>query len=353
MNDNNRHPWQSGPKELFEFALNTLKTHNEINQRISFLLFDLGIETLFKTFLSLPEEITNTKLSFADRKKYANGNFHDLIKGIRLAANVNISESDLHNVKFYHDIRNHLYHQGDGITVRQDHVNGYAKVGTTLLKQLLGIDLISLIETSFNQEVAINTETLIKLRNELSEEINRYRELVKLFTENIEPKLIYPSTVAKLKEIALNVDVSSFGSKVEDFRKLLERNIHDKDMRSWLLEFIADDIRWDSPQVLSNTQYIMELGKDPISFYSFIIGLFFLPIGEVRNDSLDNSEDITFIDSDEYHILGVYSASCFFVEFFLNKTKYEKEDALALKRSQELLSKLELVIKRLESITSA
>ena len=49
------HPWQSGPTELFKFALENLRIPNEINQRISFLLFDIGIETLFKTYLILSE----------------------------------------------------------------------------------------------------------------------------------------------------------------------------------------------------------------------------------------------------------------------------------------------------------
>lgn len=350
MKPTNTHPWQSGPIELFKFALENLKNPNEINQRISFLLFDIGVETLFKTYLILPEEVTKTPLPYAERKKYANGNFHDLLKGIRLAANTKINETDLHHVKFYHNIRNNLYHQGNGITVRQDHVNGYATTATTLLKQLLEIDLTTLIEieTSMNQENSLTMETLIDTRKELVDGISRLRDLVRLFTEKIEPKLIYPSTVGKLNEIATGINVSTFPSKLEEFRTLIEKNMNDQEMKSWFLHFISNDICCDGPQVILNTQFIMELGKDPISFYLFLIGFFYLPIDDVTKDSVEESEDISFIDSDDYHVVGIYNAACFFVEFLLSDQNFDRLNMGVIERSQEILSKLRDIINRME-----
>ncbi len=64
MKPTNTHPWQSGPTELFKFALEHFRQPDEINRRISFLLFDIGVETLFKTSLTLPEEVTQTLKSF-------------------------------------------------------------------------------------------------------------------------------------------------------------------------------------------------------------------------------------------------------------------------------------------------
>ncbi|MCK4558618.1 MAG: hypothetical protein KAV45_02470 [Calditrichia bacterium] len=355
MKPTNTHPWQSGPIELFKFALENLKNPNEINQRISFLLFDIGVETLFKTYLILPEEVTRTPLPYAERKKYANGNFHDLLKGIKLAANTKINETDLHHVKFYHNIRNNLYHQGNGITVRQDYVNGYATTATTLLKQLLEIDLTNLIaiETSMNQENSLTKETLINIRKELVEGISRLRDLVRLFTEKIEPKLIYPSTVGKLNEIATGINVSTFPSKLEEFRTLIEKNLNDPEMKSWLLHFISEDICCDGPQVILNTQFIMELGKDPISFYLFLIGFFYLPIDDVTKDSVEKSEDISFIDSDDYHVVGIYNVASSLVEFSLSDQNFDRLNMGVIERSQEVLLKLRDIVNRMEGMLDA
>jgi len=348
MNDTNIAPWLHDAKELIEFALNTLRTPAEINQRISFLLLDLGVEILFKTFLSLPDETSGANLCFAERRKCVSGHFPDLIQGVSLAARGRISETDLHSIKFYHGIRNQLYHQGRGLTVRQEHVNQYARVATTLLKQLLDIDLTDLVEEPFDQEDSIYKERALSISKEMSQNVDRFKGLVKLVIENFEPKLIYPSVVAKLKEIALEIGVLSFSTKVREFRALVSNNITDPVRRSWLLEFITDDISF--PQAISNTQFVMELGKDPVSFYSLLIGLFLLPIGDVRRDTLHWSEDISFLDSDEYHIMGVYNASSTLLEMFLNRQEYVKEDAGALERSEEVLKKLKIAIKRLEGV---
>jgi hypothetical protein len=355
MKPTDTHPWQSGPTELFKFALENFRQPDEINRRISFLLFDIGMETLFKTYLSLPEKVTKTPLPYAERKKYANGQFHDLLKGIRLAAHTKINETDLNHVEFYHNIRNKLYHQGNGITVRQDHVNGYATTATTLLKQLLEVDLTNLIEVEslIKQEESLNMDMLINMRKEFVQGISRLRDLVRLFTEKIEPRLIYPSTVAKLNEIATGIDVATFPSKLEEFRTLIGNNLNDSEMKSWFLHFISDDIYGGGPQVILNTQFIMGLGKDPISFYLFLIGFFYLPIDDVTKDSIDKSEDISFIDSDDYHVVGIYNVACSLVDFTLSEQYFERLNIGIIERSQEVLSKLNAIVNKMEGMMKA
>jgi hypothetical protein len=70
--DKIRHPWQSGPTELISHAIEHLHNRTEFDNRIAFLLFDVGVETLFKTFLMLPDEVTGAKTSFQKRKDAAN-----------------------------------------------------------------------------------------------------------------------------------------------------------------------------------------------------------------------------------------------------------------------------------------
>jgi hypothetical protein len=136
-----QHPWQSGPTELLRYALDHLHRPSDFSQRIAFLLLDVGVETLFKTFLELPEEVTRAKLSYSKRREAVEGSFHQLLRGAKDAAGDRLDGIDLAHVQFYHNLRNKLYHQGNGITVPVDKAKGYASIAVELLHRLLSVDL--------------------------------------------------------------------------------------------------------------------------------------------------------------------------------------------------------------------
>ena len=135
------HPWQRGPSELIKHALEHLGKDSDFDHRMAFLLVDLGVETLFKTFLVLPSNVTGTKTSYHERRKAADGNFHDVVEGVKEAASLRLEGLDLSYIEFYHSLRNRLYHQGNGITISTENAIGYARCAADFLKALLGIDL--------------------------------------------------------------------------------------------------------------------------------------------------------------------------------------------------------------------
>jgi hypothetical protein len=102
---------------------------------------DVGVETLFKTFLELPEEVTGAKLSYSKRREAVEGNFHQLLRGVKDAAGDRLFGIELTHVQFYHNLRNKLYHQGNGITVPVDKAKEYAAIAVELLHRLLSVDL--------------------------------------------------------------------------------------------------------------------------------------------------------------------------------------------------------------------
>jgi len=137
-----QHPWQSGPTELIRYALDYLHHPSDFSQRIAFLFLDVGVETLFKTFLELPEEVTGAELSYGKRREAVEErSFHQLVKGVKEAAGERLDGINLAHVQFYHGLRNKLYHQGNGITVPVDHAKGYASIAVELLRRLLSVDL--------------------------------------------------------------------------------------------------------------------------------------------------------------------------------------------------------------------
>jgi len=193
-----QHPWQNGPTELIRYAIEHLHKEMEFDQRISFLLLDIGVETLFKTFLTLPEDVTGAKIKFPDRKRAAEGSFHDLVKGMEAAAPSKLKEFNLAHIQFYHDLRNKLYHQGNGITIPTEKAKGYAELAVRLLEVLLDVNLTHLLREP--ETKARLQEKQEKLEQELNQqiitihkELDHLRVEVRLAIERIEPRLLLPS----------------------------------------------------------------------------------------------------------------------------------------------------------------
>lgn len=166
-----KHPWDVGPTELISFALEHMHGGSDFNRRLSFLILDVGVETLLKTFLSLPARVTGAVTSYTKKQAAIDGSFNDLINGISEAIPKRIEVLNLDYVMFYHGIRNTLYHQGTTVgTVTQYQLTGYAQLAVRLLKELLDIDLSAFLEAPAapEREVARGEITLQAVRNLLT-----------------------------------------------------------------------------------------------------------------------------------------------------------------------------------------
>lgn len=136
-------PWQLGPTELISLALEHLHKSEDIDQRVTFLLLDVGVETLFKAYLTLPARLLSTNIPSEERQRAADGRFPQVCEGVERVAGTLISKNDLTNVQYFHRTRNRLYHDGVGITVPQRDVQRYAELAVQLVRQLLGVNLES------------------------------------------------------------------------------------------------------------------------------------------------------------------------------------------------------------------
>ncbi len=137
-----QHPWQVGPTELIEFALERMHQGSDFDRRLSFLILDVGVETLIKTVLILPDSATGAKTSFPMRNKAVQEGFHSLIHALKEAFPGYSNQIDLDHVQFYHGIRNTLYHEGSTVaTVSLSQLQGYAKLAVQMLQVYLKVDL--------------------------------------------------------------------------------------------------------------------------------------------------------------------------------------------------------------------
>lgn len=345
-----RHPWQRTAVELLQFALEEARSSGPIHQLVAFLLLDVCVETAMRIFLSLPDGLLASDLAYFDRRKYSSGNFHDLTTGIQRAAKNRVSEGDLHHATYYHGIRNQLYHRASGITVDPEDVRGYSLVAASLLRGLLDLDDIDIAEVAPRKTSAVNQASFQLFKKELLGDLARFRALISELVETLEPKLIYPTTISKLSDLSANIEVSSFPQKLSDLRDLIEQSIRDHEIRSWLLNVVSGDIYGDGKQALDNAHFVMRLGKDHISLYSLIIGLFFVPVGDVRREDIDRWEDMSFVEDPDYSIMGIYNACCFWEEHLATKDAIVADELPMFEIAVGLHERLKATIKRLEGL---
>ncbi len=347
------HPWQEGPVGLLRFARNTSRSDDPLNQLVAFLLLDVCVETTMRTFLSLPDGLAPTKVKYFERRKFSEGNFHDLTRGIEATCATPIAPTDLHYVKYYHAKRNQLYHQGSGITVAADDVKRYMGVAASVLEQLLGVGQ-GVGSESPGHPSSVTRERVARLNAELPKNLDQFRELISALFETIEPKLVYPTTIRRLSDIASGIDAVSFPRKLSDFRQLIDSTIEDHDIKTWLMDLLADDVTGDSEQTLRNSQFLMEAGTDHYALYSLIAGVFFLPVGDVRKESVDRYDDISFLAQDDYSIMGIYTACVSFAGYVAHAGgTMMLENVSLVERGIEVNDKLVETIKRLSALTKA
>ncbi len=205
-----RHPWQRGPTELIAHAIEHYHMHTEFDNRIAFLLFDVGVETLFKTYLLLPQEVTGTRSPYQKRKGAVNGvvhpvedetrhprrdfRFHDLIRGVLDAVPEIESKFDLTHIEFFHEKRNALYHDGNGITIETFNLQSYSIISVGLLKHLLDIDLGDILHapdvaTKLTEAQNERRQFLETHKRELMESRRRLGEVAKLALEVVSPNI--------------------------------------------------------------------------------------------------------------------------------------------------------------------
>lgn len=188
-----KHPWQNGPTELIKFAIDNIEKDSDFQQRVAYLLFDVGIEVLFKTYLTLPAEITNSKMSFSRRRDAAEGNFHQLVRGVQEAVGDKLEGINLQHIQYFHSVRNKLYHDGDGVTVPITNTYEYGKLAVDLLYRLLGVDLFDHLGQKEDTTINNSLSEIQTIKENIRIKVEDFDGLMEMVLETISPKLVLPS----------------------------------------------------------------------------------------------------------------------------------------------------------------
>jgi hypothetical protein len=135
----NRKPWTSGPRELLDHAIGHLRVGGAFDYRIALISIDNAVELAIKTYLGLPKRVRGCDGPPRQRLQEAGASFPALLDLLEEYGEDKLNGVDLGDIEVYHRLRNQLYHDGNGVTVDPDHVDGYLQLARILVGNLLGV----------------------------------------------------------------------------------------------------------------------------------------------------------------------------------------------------------------------
>ena len=235
-----QHPWQVGPTELIEFALECMHKGSDFDRRLAYLILDVGVETLFKTYLTLPDGVTRFQTKRADRTNASEGNFHELLSGVQNANSQLASKFNFAYLAYYHNLRNTLYHQGNHVTtIPMNQLAGYAKLAVDMLREYLEVDLS---EKLIPQEpIKINEDDPVVDSVEVQVSFGRYRierlksQSIRAFsiTTNTFETPVKPFLRAVVDELSLPVEFTLKNGVEKNTRSLGKDVINELKPSAW------------------------------------------------------------------------------------------------------------------------
>lgn len=255
----NQHPWQNGPTELIVHAIEHYQRETESDNRTAYLLVDVGVETLFKTYLTLPDDIIQSQIKRNERLQAAEGNFHELLRTIQKSNPKKAENFNFAHFVHYHDLRNALYHQGNRVTaVPTDTLKKYLFLAKDLLKEYLEVELGDInpqkkVTPQPQNEITSQLESITDnlmygRRNIASLEANSA-----LLTEHLYPQLAARKIEARLRRIRaeLGPDDESYPpagradlsqKRIDAFNEITSWDFTEYDYE--LVEYLIDNPEW-------------------------------------------------------------------------------------------------------------
>ncbi len=140
-------PWMRGPFELIRHAYGHFASDGDTDRRIALIGFDNAIEVSIDVYLRLPPRVRNGVEIAKAEKDHAIQNFHTKIEFLdkHVAARKLTLSVPVETLLWYHELRNELYHAGNGM-VPERHVVAGALEGAHRIWRSIAIgDKIALL----------------------------------------------------------------------------------------------------------------------------------------------------------------------------------------------------------------
>lgn len=214
--------WASGAVELLKHADSHIDLNTAFDKRIAFISIDNCVETIIRTFISLPKTKSGIKIKKKELDEAGNS-FPKLLSLLFKYTPHNLLGIDEVDIEHYHRIRNKLYHDGTGLSVDDEYLIAYRGIAGVLLKNLFDVS----IKPSPSESNSLGK--LILNWNSIEQEIKNKLEAAGItgtykWEEAFSLGLIEPSNIQLLTELrmARNRLVHSESIDKDDIKYWLE-----------------------------------------------------------------------------------------------------------------------------------
>lgn len=125
MAQGNLPPWAEGAAEVFRHADEHFRQGGDTDRRLALIGFDNAIEVCIDTFVSLhPRNRRNYQIGRDDKERILQ-NYHTKMEFLERYASeggVSLGDTSIDALIWYHQLRNELYHSGNGMTPERKHL---------------------------------------------------------------------------------------------------------------------------------------------------------------------------------------------------------------------------------------
>lgn len=196
-----KNTWASGAIELLRHADSHIELESAFDKRIAFISIDNAVETLIRTYLSLPKSKSGVKISRKDLEE-ADTIFPKLVALLFENASEKLIGIDDADIEHYHRIRNKLYHDGTGLSVDDQYLRAYRGIANVLLENLFEVSV------EVKTEEALTLEYLIVNFNKIEKIVKQKLEEHGLFgtykwEESFSKGIFTPDIVQSLTELRM------------------------------------------------------------------------------------------------------------------------------------------------------
>ena len=123
-------PWTDGLRELLQHAVDHISLEGGFDRRIAMISVDNAVELMIKTHLGLPRRARGGSGPSRKELEEASESFPALLDLLDKYDSDKITGLGLDDIEWFHRIRNHLYHSGNGITVEASKVETYLQLAS-------------------------------------------------------------------------------------------------------------------------------------------------------------------------------------------------------------------------------
>lgn len=185
--------WKIAPAKFIAHAIEHAGKDSDFDHQMAFLLLDIGIENLLKSYLKHRQEYKKLEKEAAAKGREVS--FYSVVQKVNDLLSKPANNFDSEKILSFHEVRNDLYHEKVNLKPLDEDLKSYIDIAKTLLTELLGVDVKDVkTDPVFDKRIFGNWDEwegerfIEEIDQELKDRIKYFHESCSLLTEILRPK---------------------------------------------------------------------------------------------------------------------------------------------------------------------